>query len=402
MARFLVIALAALLSLSAAHARPKGGTWNGVTPPVTGVWTNVTPSGVNLSSDLDCTNFGVQTIQVDPSNPSNFYTEFNCQGIWKSTDYGQTWTGPINTGTNGAVVGDCAGGIVLGANSVGNPPTIYETCIRSGSVTCTGCVTGGSTGFWYSTDGGVDWTNVNVTPLSTSRQDVYPPTVDPYDSTHLIMTGHEQAELLESFNSGVTWSTVANASPLMGSAGTAFAFFVNTGSSATTKTSFFMIPQDQPNDTYLTTNDGSSWTNVDEATHNHGAEQVYQIGSGKIFLPELYSAEGTGIISSTNGGSTWTSSFSNGSGEVLVVGTSKNIYAMNGWACNSAGSGNTCGIGPALEVMPQPGTGSWTSATTPSGMTGNGAASAAVTNNGSNNVIVAAMWLSGLWRYVEP
>jgi hypothetical protein len=39
-------------------------------------------------------------VQADPANPSHLYTMFHCQGVWKSTNYGTTWTGPINTGTN--------------------------------------------------------------------------------------------------------------------------------------------------------------------------------------------------------------------------------------------------------------------------------------------------------------
>ncbi len=400
MLKQIIVALLSLLAIQSGEARsPKGGALPSL--PNVGVWVNVTPAGVNLTSNLDCTNFGTQTVQADPSNPANLYVEFNCQGIWRSTDYGNTWSGPINTGTNGAVVGDCAGGITIGANGVGVAPTIYEACIRGGTTTCTGCASGTAVGFWISTDGGVNWTNANITPLTTSRQDVYPPTIDPYDATHLLMTGHEQPYLLESTNSGSTWTQVANSSSLMASAGTAFASFVNTGSSTSTRTTFLFINQDTPYDMYLTTNDGTAWANVDTATHPHGAYQSYQIGSGKLFVAELYSGEGNGVISSTNGGSTWVSSLSNG-GETIVFGTSKNIYSMYGWACNSAGSGNTCGVSPGLEVLPPPGTGSWSPASTPSGMTGNGAAQAAITATSGHNIIVASMWLSGLWRYVEP
>ncbi len=99
-------------------------------PPTTfGTWTNVTPSGVDLTDAL-CGNGGTETVQVDPAHPSNIYAEFNCQGIWKSTDYGQTWTGPINTGTNGAAAGACGGGITMSPSSTASVPTIFESCIR--------------------------------------------------------------------------------------------------------------------------------------------------------------------------------------------------------------------------------------------------------------------------------
>ena len=61
-----------------------------------------------------CGNYGTKTVQVDPLRPGDVYTMFMCQGVWKSSDYGQTWSGPINTGQNGMTVGDCA--------NLGHPP----------------------------------------------------------------------------------------------------------------------------------------------------------------------------------------------------------------------------------------------------------------------------------------
>ncbi len=93
-------------------------------PPTTfGTWSNVTPSGVDLVSPL-CSNYGVTSVQVDPAHPSNLYALFHCHGIWKSTDYGATWTGPINTGTNGALAGDCSGSIVIPPGSTAAVPVM--------------------------------------------------------------------------------------------------------------------------------------------------------------------------------------------------------------------------------------------------------------------------------------
>ena len=45
-------------------------------------------------------------------------------------------------------------------------------------------------------------------PSGTSRQDYYPPIIDPYDEKHLVMAGHEQNYLVESTDGGQTWSAI--------------------------------------------------------------------------------------------------------------------------------------------------------------------------------------------------
>ena len=164
--------------------------------PTGGAWVNVTPSNVNLTSTLSCGNYGTETVQADPNRPSDLYAQFHCQGIWKSVDYGKTWVGPINTGSNGATVTDCAGGIRLAPNGT-STPTLYLSCIRGAAI-----------GFWRSLDGGVNWTHYAIAPAPSNRQDVYPPMLDPYDPQHLIMAGHEQDLLVESVNGGQSWTSI--------------------------------------------------------------------------------------------------------------------------------------------------------------------------------------------------
>jgi hypothetical protein len=353
----------------------------------TGVWTNVTPANAH----------GVtQTVGADRAHPGTLYTSFNGDGVWKSTDYGQTWTGPVNTGTHGSdVMSDGGSGITVGSNGV-----IYFSCIFGNLI-----------GFFKSTDGGVNWTYYN-TPLSTGtvgthgkEQDLYYPQIDPYNSNHLLMTAHEQPLLFQSFNGGQTWSTVTLAGAMstgQASSGTAFAFFVNTGNATTTANTWLWIMQGTGGTvgTWRTANGGSSWKQVNTAEHNHGTSQIYQPNTtGDVFLPEVYgtatgysATNAWGILHSTDYGQTWSLVGTEGS-ENVCTGTSKNIYCNNGAAL---------AVGSNYQVSPVPGTGkTWTKPTPPSAWTW-GTGQFVVVNDGTHNIIISANWTAGLWRYVEP
>jgi fibronectin type 3 domain-containing protein len=355
-------------------------------PPTTfGTWINVTPSGVDLTDTLDCSNYGTETVQVDSTNPSNLYTEFNCQGIWKSTDYGVTWTGPINTGTNGSTAGDCAGGITISPTS--SVPILYESCIR-----------GSGLGFWKSVDGGLNWTNYFVAPSGSSRQDYYPPVIDPYNPNHLLMAGHEQDYLVESVDGGQTWTNVTMASGMLENGGTGAIFFINTGNASTSSNTWLWMAQQSGGvyGTWRTANGGTTWVQVDTNEHPHGASQIYQPdNNGVVYMAGAYSALGWGVLRSTDYGQTWTH-VGLTSNETVVTGTPNNVYSMYGYPIGIGGVNN-----PSFELATQPGTGTWAAPGTPSGLT-QGTGQICVVNDGTNNILVGAMWNSGLWRYVEP
>jgi hypothetical protein len=358
-----------------------------------GQWVNVTPAGVDLTNELSCGNYGTQSVVVDPDRPSDLYAQFNCQGIWKSTDYGQTWTGNIATGTNSSAATNCAGAISIASGGGGaNPATLYETCIRGTYV-----------GFLASTDGGVNWTTHDIGPAHYAssvgnRQDVYQPAVDPYDPMHLIVDGHELNAIYESSDGGETWTSVPIASGMSTNGGSAFTFFVNTGAASTTRGTLLYEAQATGGQTgtWRTTNDGASWTRVDSTEHQHGAAQVYQPdATGVMFEAGVYNNGGWGVSRSTDFGRTWTH-VGNAQTESTVYGTPNNVYAEYSSAC-----GLSCNEPWNLIVVPAPGNGAWSNISQPA-RSSEGSAHAAVTFDGSSYDIVTANWQSGLWRYVEP
>jgi len=354
----------------------------------TGVWTNVTPGNVVLLTDPGCGNFGIESVGADTTHPGTLYFEAHCQGLWKSTDYGITWSGPINTGTNGSSAGNCAGGITVVPTA--NLPTIYETCIR-GSVV----------GLWRSIDGGVNWVNLSAgltPPLPSGRPDIYPVSVDPYNNNHLLACGHEQNFLIESTDGGVTWVNKTMPTNPSGG-GTAFTFFIDDGNATTTANHWLWIMQGTGGGpgTYITTNGAASWTNTSNINHPHGDSQIYQPDkNGVVYEAGTNSTGIWGVYRSTDYGLTWTHVGSSVT-EALVWGTSKNVYSIYGWS-----AGSTVQVQPNFISAPQPGITGWANASgAPANFLG-GPHQVAVVNDGSHNVFLGAMGNSGVWRYIEP
>lgn len=367
------------------------------TPSATGTWTQV-ESNTNEN----------QTVCADPANAGTLYSTFEGSGLFKSTDYGQTWSGPINTGTLGSNITTAGGsGISCGANGL-----IFFASIRNPS---------GNLGLYKSTDGGVDWTYITLSPApgQSGAQDIYYPQPDPYKGNHWIITGHENPTMYESFDTGATWTQIPLASGMTGSAssgGTAFAYFVN-GTAADTngycQTYIWIMQQTGGNvGTWRTANGTAgtpTWAQVNSNEHGHGTSSMYQPNTtGTIFMAGAYfNAVGgfsSGIIVSQDYGATWNWASSNAQwgnfGANLIAGDSSVLYAANGAALEISSSG-------AIDYItsPSPGTGAtWTNPSTitnPTSWTW-GVGNFLIVNDGTHNIVLVTTWVDGIWRYVEP
>lgn len=348
-----------------------------------GKWVNVTPANVELSNKLDCDNFGSISMVADPARPSDLYTQFHCQGVWKSVDYGLTWNGPINVGTGGAGVRG-AGGLAIGRGPDGQPPILYSAGIR-----------GSGLGFWKSIDGGVNWVRHRVAP-GRDRQDFYPPVVNPHDPDHLLMNGHHMNLIVQSRDGGRTWTEVPIAPGMNQGGGTGFSFFINTGNAATTSQTWLWTAEGTNGSigTWRTSDGGNTWNRVEGNEHPHGQMQIYQPDiSGLIFMSGIYSSQGWGVLRSTDYGQTW-KHVGIWSEQAIVFGTPNRIYSMFAWACAD------CKLDPKMQSAPVPGTTGWERMTAPPEMP-IGAAQSATVFDGKNYIIVTANWKAGLWRYVE-
>lgn len=352
-----------------------------------GTWTNVTPAAIDLdAASFNYDNFGVQDVLVDPARPSDLYA-FTCfQGVWKSADYGVNWV-KINSGTNGSALdGGKLWTAVIDSSAnrdPATPPTLW---------TATGDA---AAGVWKSIDGGVSWAahavnNATASAVSGNSyygNDVYALDVDPYDGQHLIAGFHGYPGISESTDGGEHWATITVPAGI----GTSlYPFFVQTGVATSARGTWLTQAQWDSNTAgvWRTANGGSVWTHVAPTNeHQHGSTQIYQAGSGVIYIP---SVNPNGVFQSTDYGQTW-----NQVNSVLanaVFGTPNQIYAANSFA--SGGSNPT-------NLMSAQTAGTQWSAMTPVPAMSNGTKHAAVTRDGANYIIVSGNWLAGIWRYVE-
>jgi hypothetical protein len=174
--------------------------------------------------------------------------------------------------------------------------------------------------------------------------------------------------------------------------------FINTGVASTTRVTWLWLAEQSGGvvGTWRTANSGSTWTKVETHEHPLGSAQIYQPNnSGVVYMAGVYSPLGWGVLRSVDYGQTWTH-VGGPNNQMVVFGTSKNVYSMAGGAVGIGGV-----LDPAFQVSSQPGTGTWVMPGTPPGMT-QGTAQISVTNDGTSNILVGAMWNNGVWRYIEP
>jgi hypothetical protein len=209
-----------------------------------------------------------------------------------------------------------------------------------------------------------------------------------------LLAGHAKNVLGESFDGGESWKVVTTASGMAEPGGTAEIFFIDNGDATATRDTWLWqgVQNGGMTGTWRTTDAGTTWKQVDNNEHVTGVSQIYQPDTkGVVFMAGLNSKLGAGVLRSTDYGITWAHVGLSGQ-EGIVFGTTRSIYALYGWGQKDP---------VALEVGEQPGTGTWTAPATPMALS-YGPAMAAVTNDGTYDIIVTANFSGGLWRYIEP
>jgi hypothetical protein len=350
--------------------------------PATGkldTWENVTPAGVTLDPDFHGAqqNFGAMGVVADPVRPNELYSFYCYQGVWKSIDFGLSWT-KVSTGMNGdkldggrpwtAIIDDDP------ARDAATPPTLY---------TADGY--GPALGIYKSTDGGVNWT------IYGAGLDIYSLDMDPYDHLHLITGMHESHDLAESTNGGLDWKTIPT-DPANGKS--IYPYFMDTGDPLTTRKTWLLIPQIDSGSSTYTTDGGATFKATTGAfSHPHGGNQ------GFIAAPKIaYAAGSGGVWQTTDAGLSWNKTYSASDPYLYangIVGTKTSLYS---WDTGS----NLGGIGgPHLHKAVRSSGTDWAPVTTPAEMS-NGPQGMAVTFDGAHYILVGGAVNAGVWRYIEP
>jgi multidrug efflux pump subunit AcrA (membrane-fusion protein) len=269
---------------------------------------NISPSKVSVDQNNPANNYGFQAVAVDPARPTTVYVGTCYQGLWKSTDSGQTWN-KVNTGTNGSALD--SGRLWSIAIDPTNPQVIYTTPGY------------GVGGLWKSTDSGASWTNLlaDDSPvgkaLGGAKGAIGPSNVviDPANHLHLLVSSHflwggkyassNAVGVLESSDGGANW-TIHTPIPNSGAE-----HYVGLIDSTT------WLEASNTMGTYRTTDAGATWTKVSDAD---GQVQNLLAVNGVVYLPSP-----TGMLRSTDKGATWQTV---GPGGLAVVSDGVNLYTQ--------------------------------------------------------------------------
>jgi hypothetical protein len=351
------------------------GGVSGDRPPAKGtpgVWEDVT-SDVMDPGMFQGDSFGAGNIVTDPARPTDMYVG-GYGAIYKSTDYGLTWK-KLESDPEPP---ELPLGHVLAVAGT-TPATLWMANVD------------GEDHVYRSKDGGKTFDLTGKIPERPGAGSLYSIVVDPGNANHLITGLHEEDGILESNDAGDTWHFVTgNGFPNDGVSW--FPFFIDTGDATTTSKTWFAIAQDGGS-AIRTEDGGETWvrpSGVNGLEHPHGGSQLYQ--NGKTLFIAGYNGPGAGVYRSTDLGKTW-KIVSEGNA-AIVWGSSKNVYAMWGWACGG------CSDGAGYQTAPQPGD-KWSEGTVPAKLNW-GPNSVATTSDGTHTIFVGSMWATGLWRYVEP
>ncbi len=183
----ILLAAVALLNKNGVYRSADGGN----------TWTQVISGNPGNSVIFDPTNGNIAYASLGNSFSGG------TESVFKSTDGGQTWTAANGTGANVLALAN-AGRIVL-AMAPSSTATLYAGIAN--------VITGDLLGFFKTTDGGANWTQLTSTPDYCAPQCWYDQViaVQPTNPNVVFAGGAYTTTLVRSLDGGTTWATLQSA-----------------------------------------------------------------------------------------------------------------------------------------------------------------------------------------------
>jgi hypothetical protein len=325
-----------------------------------GVWEELIPKAIQADFKQDVS-IGMMQVAVDPVHPNTVYASAGTEssithgsGLFKSIDCGATWS-HVNTGANGTVLD--SGFIWQMMLDPSNPRTIYAA---NGY--------GGPPSYFKSTNGGVDWIDLNPAQGHVQYDFVQAGSMDPGDPKHLVLTFHANCTddyapmcMAETTDGGATFRLFK--APVDGFLEGAAPFVIG-------KTSFLLVTPFNGN--YYTGDGGATWKSLGKSGY-----------AGYVVGDKKYVPSNDGILVSADG-IEWTVIPSSPKATNLEF-TEDRVFASfgNDYTGQPIWSASTSDLSK------------WTNVATPTMKHGGSFA-----YDRAHHILFVSAWSAGLWRVV--
>lgn len=235
----------------------------------TGVWTN---AGLN---------YGVLSLAIDPQHPSTIFAGTHGYGVYKSIDYGASWSA-----CNMAMGAEAVRAIAIDPKS---PSTLYGAM--------------NTYGVEKSTDGGATWYFANWPGGTSLAVDI-----DPQTSSTLYAAISGMMALVKSTDGGRSWVPPNNPLIFSGTSVCALAIDPYAPSTIYAGTMAYGF-------IFKSTDGGSTWT---EADNGLNSSWVFSLAIDPQSPSTIFAGTNNGIFKSTNGGATWIEVNSTGANSLAI------------------------------------------------------------------------------------